>query len=338
MRTKLSLRRGPSRVRDDFNLRVLRRLAEEVGNRCSNPNCRASTSGPSRERGGSNVGVGAHIAAASPGGPRFDPSMTSDERKSHRNGVWLCGRCARAIDNDVVTYTVAALVRWKQQAIQNAHRDLERGGSALETAAIYEAPGLDKIRCVAFAFNRPGNWDDVMAGFKVIGPYAFEGTPIQRHAVLEAIARLATYVRAPMPDHALFELLGQLRAALPNRDDPRELAAKSLLLGIEAVSHVAYDLTLYCRHGFGIIECTKILEDCLWIADTFTHGPARNMILQELKDLEATAARANPPFEDAIAWFRDHRLNPGRHRVPDELLQVEARLLGIVSLRSDGHD
>jgi hypothetical protein len=86
-------------------------------------------------------------------------------------------------------------------------------------------------------------------GLRRIAPYALEGSTRHRHAVLEAIARLATYVRARMPADALFELLGQLHAALPSRHDDRELASKSLALAITAGSHVACDLTLYCRHG-----------------------------------------------------------------------------------------
>lgn len=257
--------------------------------------------------------------------------MTPSVRKSVQNGIWLCGRCARLIDNDIETYTGPILARWKRQAIEDAHRELERGRKETETAAIFEAPGLDEIRRVAFAFNRPGGWDQAALLLRRTAPYAFEGTARQRHAVLEAIARLATYVRAPMPDDVLFELLGQLRAALPNRDDPSEFSSQSLLLGIEAVSHVAYDLTLYCRHGLGIIECTNTFADCIWLADSFGDAAARRKILEELKDLEATAARADPPFDDAIAWFRYHRLNParGRHDLPDDLLKVEARLLNV---------
>ena len=191
------------RARDDFAIHVLRVLANEAGNRCSNPICRAPTAGPSRERGASNVGVGAHITAASPGGPRFDASLTPAKRKSCSNGVWLCGRCARLIDNDVEMYTVVVLARWKQQAIETAQRELEAGGKMTEAdaiAAIYEAPGLDEVRRVAFSFNRPRGWEQVQEGLRRIAPYAIEGTIRQRQAVLEALARLATYVRTPMPE------------------------------------------------------------------------------------------------------------------------------------------
>src|SRR6187549_3332373 len=93
--------------RDNFTSSTVRLIAEEVGHRCSNPGCGAPTSGPSTAKGVSNVGVAAHIAAAAVGGPRYDPSMSPAERSAPANAIWLCGRCARLIDNDTATFTVA---------------------------------------------------------------------------------------------------------------------------------------------------------------------------------------------------------------------------------------
>jgi len=67
--------------RDEFNLKTKDVLAHRVGMRCSNPNCRQPTSGPTVDQQKSvNVGVAAHIAAASPGGPRYERSLTKEER------------------------------------------------------------------------------------------------------------------------------------------------------------------------------------------------------------------------------------------------------------------
>jgi len=84
--------------RDNFPGPVLREIAYEVGHHCSNPACRAPTSGPSKQKGASNVGVGAHITAAAPGGPRFDASLTPAERRSAANAIWLCNTCGRLVD------------------------------------------------------------------------------------------------------------------------------------------------------------------------------------------------------------------------------------------------
>jgi len=113
--------------RDDFKMPVLRSIAEEVGYLCSNPACGAPTRGPSKSKGASNVGVGAHITAAALRGPRYDPALTKVQRESTTNAIWLCARCGRLVDNDTTTYTKDDLLAWKTQAIARAHRALETG-------------------------------------------------------------------------------------------------------------------------------------------------------------------------------------------------------------------
>jgi hypothetical protein len=104
-------------VRADFSQVVCRALANRVGLHCSNPECRAYTSGPkSNLEGAINVGVAAHIIAASQGGPRYNPNVPEKDRRSATNGIWLCQTCAKLIDNDEARYTVSLLQRWKVDA------------------------------------------------------------------------------------------------------------------------------------------------------------------------------------------------------------------------------
>lgn len=78
-------------MRDEFPPSVKEELAKRVGYLCSNPACRQPTSGPqSKPSGTVNIGVTAHITAASPDGPRYDASLSSEERKAASNGIWLC--------------------------------------------------------------------------------------------------------------------------------------------------------------------------------------------------------------------------------------------------------
>ncbi len=118
-------------MRDDFRAKTIRSLAARVGYLCSNPSCMRSTSGPAlAEEGTVNIGVGSHIAAAAPGGKRYDPNMSSAERSSPMNGIWMCQSCSKLIDSDDSRFTVELLQEWKDKAIQRA-LDAIAGGEPL---------------------------------------------------------------------------------------------------------------------------------------------------------------------------------------------------------------
>lgn len=112
--------------RDEFNRDTKDNLARRVGTLCSNPQCSTPTYGPSQTPSKTlSIGVAAHIRAASEGGPRYDPNMSSEQRKSIANGIWLCESCAKLIDTDSIRYTTAVLERWKQVAEKRAAKALE---------------------------------------------------------------------------------------------------------------------------------------------------------------------------------------------------------------------
>lgn len=115
-------------MRDDFTQATKELLARRVGFRCSNPGCRKPASGPQDDpRGAVNIGVAAHITAASPGGARYDAALNTEERNSIENGIWLCQNCAKLVDNDAIAYTVAILNMWRQLAELKAKTEVERG-------------------------------------------------------------------------------------------------------------------------------------------------------------------------------------------------------------------
>lgn len=81
--------------------------------------------GPTREADGIvNLGVAAHITAASPKGPRFDKRLTPRQRKSFDNGIWLCETCGKAVDADESVHTVHQLHLWKMRAEEEARARL----------------------------------------------------------------------------------------------------------------------------------------------------------------------------------------------------------------------
>ena len=101
-----------SNNRDDFSPATKELLANRVGRKCSNPACRKLTCGANEDpQKVTSIGVAAHICAAAKGGPRYDATMTSQERK--------------LIDTDVVRYTKETLLSWKQIAEQLSIIEIE---------------------------------------------------------------------------------------------------------------------------------------------------------------------------------------------------------------------
>ncbi|WP_433763654.1 hypothetical protein [Flavobacterium ginsenosidimutans] len=97
--------------RDEFLASTKRELAQRAGYLCSI--CSAITVGPSHENetSVSLTGQAAHISAASggAGSRRYDLTLTTEQRKSMDNGIWLCNNHATLIDRDEETYTVQYL-------------------------------------------------------------------------------------------------------------------------------------------------------------------------------------------------------------------------------------
>jgi len=134
-------------MRDEFPARVKRILAERVGNRCSRPDCGALTSGPQLDESKAlNVGVAAHITAASRGGPRFDPSLSAATRSSALNAIWLCQNCAKLIDNDPARYPSDVLREWKSLREQEAQRTVALAAKPVRTRRFSRAAPLLDIQ------------------------------------------------------------------------------------------------------------------------------------------------------------------------------------------------
>ena len=143
--------------RDDFSLATKELLANRVGRKCSNPSCRKLTCGANTDPNKiTNIGVASHISAAAKGGPRYDVSMTTEERKSFDNGIWLCQSCSKLIDTDTTRYTKEVLLRWKKIAEELAILEVEMTSP---TQSFEE--DKDLIRFFVQCFDRPAFQDDI---------------------------------------------------------------------------------------------------------------------------------------------------------------------------------
>ena len=120
--------------RDDFRKKTKFQIAMRVGWLCSYPSCREPTVGATSDGDDViNVGVAGHISAAAPGGPRFDPEMTPDQRRSPENGIWLCQDHAKALDSDDPEFTVENLRGWKEEAQKESfHRVMRHGDTGVD--------------------------------------------------------------------------------------------------------------------------------------------------------------------------------------------------------------
>jgi len=131
------------RNRDDFSPQVRRTLEKRVSSRCSNPDCRVPTCGPTSEPMKVNsIGKAAHITAAAPGGARYDPAMTHAQRSCIGNGIWLCANCADRIDRDAQRYPVSLLHDWKRQAEDLARSELGKPLPSERELAVFKTKAL----------------------------------------------------------------------------------------------------------------------------------------------------------------------------------------------------
>jgi hypothetical protein len=114
---------------DGFPQRVIEALAKRASFICSNPGCRAFTISPSLTNNSRHIytGIASHITAASPGGPRYDATMTTEQRTSIENGIYLCATCSVMIDkNGGIDFSVELLRGWKCEHDQWANSNFNK--------------------------------------------------------------------------------------------------------------------------------------------------------------------------------------------------------------------
>lgn len=114
-------------MRDNFSEKTKNILASRVAFRCSFPGCSRITIGPGANDSQQVISVGeaAHIYSAAPNGPRNNPNLTTEQRASIENGIWMCKTHARLIDVDETNYSAETLLKWKVDAENSVRERLE---------------------------------------------------------------------------------------------------------------------------------------------------------------------------------------------------------------------
>jgi hypothetical protein len=186
-------------MRDNFSPDVKRALEQRAGHRCCFPGCDAETSGPSNEgpRAVARTGMACHIVAASsgPGARRIDGTMSSAQRSSYENGIWMCHHHGTLIDQDESRFTIPLLIQWreaaeKRAAIRQAQRHFDSSDFSLfKHELIVTSANLDE-KTIGHAFIDAGIsafWGQSVAS--AVRDFAFE---IVQNALTHGGANSAT--------------------------------------------------------------------------------------------------------------------------------------------------
>jgi len=125
--------------RADFSAATRKIIAERAGYQCSVLNCGRLTLGPgSGKNQVLNVGMAAHIYAASPGGPRGTGGLSAAERAEPENGIWCCYLHGKAIDSDNGNaFSATQLKGWKR--LHEARKSAEITGVPQDRFGLVES-------------------------------------------------------------------------------------------------------------------------------------------------------------------------------------------------------
>lgn len=140
------------RAARSYSPTTLKVLFSEAGNLCAYPRCNNRVVMPETEEGDQKAVQGdiAHIIAASPDGPRADPSFPRDQLAEEKNLIVLCGYHHKLVDTQPLKYTADMLRRWKHDHSTRVHarrrrtRRLLHVGATLvaSTAAVATGAGI----------------------------------------------------------------------------------------------------------------------------------------------------------------------------------------------------
>ncbi|TCB54469.1 hypothetical protein [Acinetobacter terrestris] len=142
--------------RDNFSSKTIEQLAKSVGYQCVRPGCAQITHFYDTLTGSMKSAARAsHDSAASGGGPRYDASLTTEQRKSYENGAHLCVKCAVIVDIDVERFPPGIISGWQRKAVE-IRNQLMRSTSPLQGINMREAFSATELfikKCNSFMID-----------------------------------------------------------------------------------------------------------------------------------------------------------------------------------------
>lgn len=140
-------------LEDRFSRATVITLAKRAANQCSNPGCKAITSGPAESPLASvNIGEAAHIYGANLGSARYRADMAPAERASITNAIWLCGNCHKLVDDDSSRYPAGLLFEWQREHERAISEQVGKTSALLRER--YEERHLKRFSGLSYAAER----------------------------------------------------------------------------------------------------------------------------------------------------------------------------------------
>jgi len=135
--------------RDDFTADIKEVMKKRAAYICSNPSCKKMTIAPSLtdDMKVQYIGICAHITAAIKGGPRYDDTLTQEERTSIQNGIFLCSNCSIQIDkNKGIDFSISTLKQWKSDhekwVLENLNKSTSSETPSLTITSTNQSGGI----------------------------------------------------------------------------------------------------------------------------------------------------------------------------------------------------
>lgn len=140
------------KTRSDFSKNIITKLAKRAAYHCSHCQISTLSASESEDEGCSHTGQAAHIIAASLNGPRADINVTSMEKSSIRNGIYLCQICAKLVDaNRGTDYPPERL-----HQIKDNHEKLTRTGTIpMSPERFAKIVGVNDSKTTYILLDRP---------------------------------------------------------------------------------------------------------------------------------------------------------------------------------------
>lgn len=187
--------------RDNFTPKTKLQIAKRAGWLCSDPDCMRPTVGATSDGGGEiMLGEASHICAAAPRGPRYDAGMSEAERRSAKNGIWMCKLHGTSVDSDDPKFTVELLRDWKKRAEEHSHRGVLYNEAA-RSAKVSESELARRLHAAAAAdldaFRRSERWPSTDVALTV--QMAELDQPVQTSALARALSELGDLVLVAPP-------------------------------------------------------------------------------------------------------------------------------------------